>query len=90
MSFLLGPAARAAGSALKGVAQQQGKALFNQGKKAAVNFTVAHKNQALNMTKNYLKQKAGNLGRAANARVSNAISRVGPPPRNNRRNVLKV
>jgi hypothetical protein len=90
MSFLLGAAARAAGGALKGVAQQQGKMLLNQSKKAAMNYTMAHKNQAIAATQNYLKQKAGNLGRAANARVSNAISRVGPPPRNNRRNVLKV
>jgi hypothetical protein len=73
MAFLLTAAARTAGGALKGVVQQQGKIILNQGKKAAVNFTVAHKNQAIAATQNALKQKAGNLGRAANARFNQAL-----------------
>jgi hypothetical protein len=83
-------AGRAAGSALKSAAQQQGRILLNQGKKAAVQYAANHRNQAVKATQNYLMRKGGNLGRAANARVSNAISRVGAPPVNNRRNVLRV
>jgi hypothetical protein len=92
MAFLLTAAARTAGGALKGVVQQQGKIMFNQGKKAAVNyaktqgqaalnqgkkaavnFTVAHRNQAIAATQNALKQKVGNLGRAANARINQTL-----------------
>jgi hypothetical protein len=55
-----------------------------------VQYAANHRNQAVKATQNYLMRKGGNLGRAANARVSNAISRVGAPPVNNRRNVLRV
>ena len=68
-------------------AKTQGKALLNQGKKQAVNFTMAHKNQAINLTKKYLNNKARKLGSAVNARVNATIAKVGPP-RNNR-NLLK-
>jgi hypothetical protein len=74
--------ASAGGQALKGVAQTQGKALLNQGKKQAVQFAAEHKNQAITMTQNYLKQKAGALGRAANARVNQALGLKRP---NNKR-----
>lgn len=87
MAALLGKfAASAGGQALKGFAQTQGKALLNQGKKQAVAYAAEHKNQAIAMTQNYLKQKAGALGRAANARVNQTL---GLRPNNKRVNNIR-
>ena len=84
MASLLAGIAKSAAPAIKGFAQTQGKALLNQGKKQAMNFTMAHKNQARNMALGYLKNKAGAVGRAANARVNQALG-IKKPNNNIRR-----
>jgi hypothetical protein len=48
MAFLLGAAARTAGGALKGVVQQQGKILLNQGKKNLTNYAKTQGQALLN------------------------------------------
>ena len=66
----------------KFVASGAKSALIAQAKTAAKGFATEHKNQAIKMTQNYLKQKAGNVGRAANARVNSYIKKIGPQNQN--------
>jgi hypothetical protein len=98
MAFLLSTAARAAGSALKGAAQQQGKILLNQGKKNLTNYAKTQGQALLNQgRKQVVNAGIKHINMATNAtkkilqQQPGALGRAANArPRNNRSNVLKV
>jgi hypothetical protein len=74
------------------VASGAKSALMSGAKTAAASakgFALQHKNQAIQMTQNYLKKKAGNVGRAANARVNSYIKKIGPQNQSQNKNKNK-